>query len=403
MTDRERTRRGEVALLIACGIVASFQLGKIPVALPLLRRELGLDALASGAYLSALPVLGALLGVFCGAVVDRVGHRRMLAGGLLFIAVVSAAGAFVHGAAPLLALRVGEGLGFLAVAVAAPPLIVAATSARDRRTALGWWGVYVPFGMAAVFFAAPPLVHAGGWRALWLVTGAASALLAPVVLAVLHDAPEARRAAVSFGAQLRTVLGTPLPLILAVAFAAYSGEYLALVGFLPTMVVEDGQSVALAALATGVVSIASGLGNLLGGILARTLPRWAIMTAGAVAMGIASSLAFDHALPVGVRELAAVAATLLGGVIPASVMASVPVVAPSASVIATTQGLAVQGSSAGQTVVPLVVAAAGGLRPGPNGSLLMLACSAVTVVAALTLLRPAESEGRRVARLPSEG
>jgi hypothetical protein len=118
------------------------------------------------------------------------------------------------------------------------------------------------------------------------------------------------------------------------------------------------------------------------------------MSAGAVAMGVAAALAYDRALPILVRECAAVAATLVGGVIPASVMASVPIVAPNPSLIATTQGLAVQGSSAGQTVIPVVVAAIGGLRSGPNGSIAMLLCSAITLLAALTL-RSAERPGRK--------
>jgi hypothetical protein len=86
-------------------------------------------------------------------------------------------------------------------------------------------------------------------------------------------------------------------------------------------------------------------------------------------------------------------------------MASVPIVSPSPRLIATTQGLAVQGSSAGQTVIPVVVAAIGGLRTGTNGSLAMLACSALTLVAALSL-RPAEMRApgaiSRAKRLTSE-
>jgi MFS family permease len=350
-------------------------------------------------------LLGAFGGVFCGAIVDRLGHRVMLLGGLWLLALVSSAGALVHDASLLLVLRIAEGLGFLAVAVAAPPLIVAATAQRDRRVALGWWGCYVPFGMAVVLFAAPPLVNAGGWRALWLATAAGAALLALVLPLALRHAPAPHAERASFVAQIGAVLGTPLPLVLAVAFGAYAGEYLALIGFLPTMIVESGRTVALAAVAAGFVAIGSGLGNLLGGVLTRVLPRWAIMSAGAIAMGIAAALAYDRALPILAREIAAVVATLVGGVIPASVMASVPIVSPSPRLIATTQGLAVQGSSAGQTVIPVVVAAIGGLRTGTNGSLAMLACSALTLVAALSL-RPAEMRApgaiSRAKRLTSE-
>jgi predicted MFS family arabinose efflux permease len=383
MHEPDRTRWGEVVLLIVAGIVAAFQLGKVPVALPLLRTEFGLDAVVASAFLSALTLLGAFGGLVFGALADRLGHRRMLAGGLGLLALASIGGAFAHDAALVLAGRVAEGVGYLAVAVAVPPLIVAATDARDRRAALGWWGTYVPLGMAAVLFTAPPLLHAGGWRALWLATGAAALLAALVIVPRLSRVSRERGA--PLGARIGAVVATPMPSVLALAFAAYAGEYLALVGFLPTLIVASGLTVAIAAIWSGVVTLASAAGNLLGGFLARAVPRWATITGGALVMGGSAALAFDHAAPLWLRIAASTLATFAGGVIPSSIMASVPIVAPSPKLIASTQGLAVQGSCAGQVIVPVVVAAVGGLRPGPNGSLTMLAFSAITIAAALVL------------------
>jgi NAD(P)-dependent dehydrogenase (short-subunit alcohol dehydrogenase family) len=88
--------------------------------------------------LSAFAVVGAAAGIAIGLAADHIGARRMAVGGLAVQGVCSAIGALSDGAAMLLATRVLEGFGFLAVTVAAPALIAQATpqSTRDRAFAL---------------------------------------------------------------------------------------------------------------------------------------------------------------------------------------------------------------------------------------------------------------------------
>ena len=71
-----------VAAIAVAGIVAAFQIGKLPAALPVLRAELGLSLVEAGWIVSALAAVGVATGMVWGFVADRFGHRRMLLSGL---------------------------------------------------------------------------------------------------------------------------------------------------------------------------------------------------------------------------------------------------------------------------------------------------------------------------------
>jgi MFS transporter, DHA1 family, inner membrane transport protein len=125
-----------ILLVVGAGVVSACQVGKAPAALAAIRGDLGLDLATASWLLSAFAVVGALFGLAIGLAVDRAGARRMAVAGLLLQGLAGAAGATAGGAPLLLATRVLEGIGFLAVSVAAPSLIVAAAQPGDRGRAM---------------------------------------------------------------------------------------------------------------------------------------------------------------------------------------------------------------------------------------------------------------------------
>ena len=108
-----------VAMVVAAGIVAALQVGKVIVSVPLLRADLGLSLSAAGWVLSIFSVLGVLGGILTGATVSRFGDRRIMLVGLWAIVIGSLAGSLASAYPLLLATRVLEGLGFLLIIIAA--------------------------------------------------------------------------------------------------------------------------------------------------------------------------------------------------------------------------------------------------------------------------------------------
>ena len=303
------------------------------------------------------------------------------------MAVASVAGAAATTIPALLASRVVEGVGFIAMAVAIPPLLATvATTPADRRLALGLWSSYIPMGSAIVLVAAPFVFSAGGWRSLWLVAGAGAATAAVAIafrIPASIEPPPSRNESWWSGA--RAVAAAGPPLVAGVAFGAYAASYFILVGFLPAMLVASGRSIATAALLTTLVVVANGLGNISGGIASRRFDRLGVLAAGATLLGAGGALEYLTGLPLPMRVAAAAVAAYAGGLIPGTITAALPQLAPEPRLIATTQGLVLQCSNVGQLVGPVVVAALGAARGGLPGSIVMLALAATGIAAAVTL------------------
>ncbi|WP_040566340.1 MFS transporter [Magnetospirillum molischianum] len=360
MTPPVRTDWPAVLLAVGAGVAAAFQVGKAPIALPFIRAELGLDLSAASWILSMLALMGAIAGGAMGSVVTRLGPRRLLPAGLALIAFGSLAGGLAPSQGFLLASRVAEGIGLTVVVIAAPALITVATSPQDRHTAFGLWACFMPFGMAVSMMAAPllPLI---GWRGLWL--GMAAFLACYALLAWIRLPASTGHGGSSpsrlWHDLLRTV-SSPGPVLLAVIFACYTTAYIALTGFLPTLLIERmGVTPGQAGMMTAAVAAANIVGNLATGPLLRWgVPRWvpiilANITIAASAIGI-----FSPATPVPLAYALCLVFSAVGGLLPGCVLGGAPPYAPDSRLVPVTLGLIMQGSNIGQVTGPVVVGAA---------------------------------------------
>ena len=103
-----------VALVFAVGVVGGAELGKVPIALPLLSRDFGLSLVEGGLLLGMFQIASMAVGVFAGMLADRFGQRRVMITGLLVAGLASAAGALAQDALTLLISRGIESVGFMA-------------------------------------------------------------------------------------------------------------------------------------------------------------------------------------------------------------------------------------------------------------------------------------------------
>ena len=161
--------------------------------------------------------------------------------------------------------------------------------------------------------------------------------------------------------RLRQTLGSRGPWLLAACFGAYSGQWLAVVGFLPTIYAEAGVAPGVAGGLTALVAAANMSGNIVSGLLLQrgVLPRTLLYT-GFVAMGASTVLAYARVDGVSagpVLQLACVITfSAVGGLIPGTLFSLAVRLAPTPHTVSTTVGWMQQLSALGQLCGPPLVA-----------------------------------------------
>jgi predicted MFS family arabinose efflux permease len=375
-----------VWLVFAGGLVCGAHLTKVPPALPELRVDLGIGLVESGFIHTAMFAFGAGAGVFAGAAADRFGQKRFALYGLALMAAGGLLGAAATAYALLIVSRFLEGAGFLLFTVAAAPLLTAATRPQDRAVAFSLWSSYMPAGGTLALLAAPLALVSVGWRGLWVGLAVCTAFCA--LLLARRVPPPAFGGGVGSLRLLGESLARPGTLALCLAFVCYVGQWVSVMTWLPTFVVDErGVSPARAALLAAAFVAINIPGNLLGGVLLRQgVPRWAVLSGAAVAMAVTAMVLLSSAAPDGLRLAAALAFSVLGGAIPAAVFSGAPVHAKSAGHIGTTNGMIMQASQLAQLVIPVLVAWTAARAGGWSASLqLMLALAAAGIAAALAV------------------
>jgi len=351
-------------VVILAGVTAAMHVGKLPTALPVLRAALGLDLLESGFLLSLVQFAGMALGLAVGLLADGFGLRRTMVSGLAILALASALGAGAHSAAVMLVLRGLEGLGLLLTVLPAPSLIRSLVPVRQLSRSLGLWGIYMPTGTALALALGPWAVGALGWRAWWLALAALAAALAFGVWLVVPDDRRAGKAAPTISnwpQRLHQTLSNGGPWLAAGCFAVYSGQWLAVVGFLPTIYADAGIAAGRAGLLTALVAGCNMLGNMASGqMLHRGLRAQTLMFTGFATMGVSSVLVYAGlgawlGGPLA-QLLCACIFSAVGGLIPGTLFAVAVRVAPSLTTVSTTVGWMQQWSSLGQLGGPPLVA-----------------------------------------------
>lgn len=352
---KDTTRWAAVLAIVGAGIVASLQVGKVIIAAPLLRSDLGLDLASIGTLTAVFSILGVLGGIAAGGVISRFGARRMLLLGLAATGLGTVIGALAPGYAALLASRVVEGLGFLLITVAGPAALQRIVAAGNRDLAFAMWSCYMPAGMAIAMLASQAF---GDWHAYWWCAGAA-VVLAFVCVALLAPASPGGASLSWRGLRQDTAdtLGAAGPVLLALSFTLYSLMFFALFTFLPVLLMDHlGLTLAQAGLYSALASAANIIGNLGAGVLlARGWRRSTLIACASGVMGVVALLIFRSVLPAMPTFLLCVVFSAVGGLIPATLLGTAPLVSPRPALTAATVGLVMQGSNLGQVIGPVTV------------------------------------------------
>ena len=343
-------------------MVAALHVGKLPPALPVLRDALDVSLVQAGFLLSVVQAAGMALALALGLGVARLGLRRSLIMGLLILAAASIAGSFAQGAGGLLLGRAAEGAGFLLVSLAAPALIRALVAPQRLNLRMGLWGTYMPTGMALALLVGPVVMAHSGWHAWWLGLGLLAAVMAVWALRVLGwndpvtgPSQAASPTPMAWTAVLHQTLGHRGPWLVALAFAAYSSQWITVIGFLPTIYADADVAQGTAGLLTALAAAANIIGNVMAGrLLHRGRPPVQLLLIGFTTMGLAAFIAFGlpEALTATGRYAAVLAFSAVGGLIPGTLFALAVRVAPQDQAVPAVVGWTLQCSALGQFIGP---------------------------------------------------
>lgn len=354
-------------LVILSGVVAALHIGKMPVAIPVLREALGITLVEAGFLLATVQFAGMSVGVLIGTATDGIGLRRSVILGQSILASAGLAGVWVQRPEALLAFRAFEGLGFLLTVLSAPGLIRQLVPRAQLTPYLGLWGAYMATGAAVALLVAPSIMSLIGWRGLWLLLGGCSAAMAVWVGASIPPDAQRREAMRAPAGQaggpwwlrLRLTLSSKEPWRVAIAFALYTSQWLAVIGFLPLVCEQAGFSKSAAGGLTAFACFVNVCGSVAAGrLLHRGVPARHLLYVGYVSLMVMAFLAFHPStadLPV-LRYVAVVLYSAVGGLIPGSLFAEVVHAAPSEGTVSTTVGWMQQCSSTGQFFGPPAVA-----------------------------------------------
>lgn len=345
-------------LVVLAGVTTALHIWKLPPALPALQAELGLSLVESGFLLSLVQMGGMTLGLLMGLFAERIGLRRCLLLGLLLLGIASAAGAVFVDKTLMLVFRGIEGCGFLMVVMPGPALIRRLVKPNQLSRLLGVWGCYIPIGAVVVLLGGSWLLSVFNWRVLWWLLALVTLVVMVTAWRMLPSDPSrpAREERSSAWRIAGTTLMSQNIWLVALCFGFYAAQWIAVIGFLPTIYALAGISGPMAGVLTAVVAGGNAVGCFVaGGLLHKGVPARTLLITGYVTMAVTTFIAFGLQVPILVQFLMVLTFSIVGGLIPTTLFVLVIRLAPSVETTSTSIGWMQQLSAVGQFAGPPVL------------------------------------------------
>jgi predicted MFS family arabinose efflux permease len=155
--------------------------------------DLGGSTAVAGLFLGLMTYSSALSAPFTGAIVDRIGQRRVLIGVSLILAACSTSYAFINNYRVMLAVVVVHGLFWSGLLSASSAYMMSTLPDHRRAEGLGYWGLASVSAIAV----APALgfwVYHHGWNVLCLEIAGLNLIMAIIAWRLPDDHVHARAA-----------------------------------------------------------------------------------------------------------------------------------------------------------------------------------------------------------------
>jgi len=176
----KRIQRTALAMLVVAGVINYIDRATLAVANPLIRADLGLSIADMGYLLSAFLWAYAFAQLPCGAMVDKLGPRRLLAVGLSAWSLAQVIGGLVQGFGQFFSARILLGIGEAPQFPTGARVVRDWFNPRDRGLATGVFNCASSLGTAIAVPLLTFLMLALGWRWMFIIMGVAGLAMAAV-------------------------------------------------------------------------------------------------------------------------------------------------------------------------------------------------------------------------------
>jgi predicted MFS family arabinose efflux permease len=253
-----------LAVVYFASVVAPFNQFKIPPIMPVLMQTFQIDLTQAGLLMSIIAMLGLVLALPAGIILQRFGTKATLLIALALMALGAGLGALSNSFVILLGSRVVEGLGMGLMGVAAPATLAMWFPPDRQGTPMGIWATWVPIGSVAIYNLAPVMSASLGWPSIWWL-GAGFAVLMMILCGwlIIHAPGQVQTQGQPQAApNLQKALANRDIWLLALEFACMNFAMVALATYYPTFLSEVrgyslGQAGFLASLASLVVLVSA--------------------------------------------------------------------------------------------------------------------------------------------------
>jgi len=173
---------------LALMIFAAYQQLKLPPVLPILIGNYGFGRTLAGGFISVYALIGLLLSLRLGAVMQHRGMTALLNAAFSLFTVAAALIVIwpAHGWL-FLAARAMEGVAFAILAIAGSAICTANAGARGLAIASALIATWIPMGALIGNLLTAALVDWAGWRVLWVVGIGVTGAMALWTAAIRHD------------------------------------------------------------------------------------------------------------------------------------------------------------------------------------------------------------------------
>lgn len=273
-----------VAIVVTLGgIIAAASVMKINPCAALIMQDLGIGESLEGVLLSVCSIVGVIIAIPAGALMNKFGPRVLGIVSLVITILGGLVGSLTSDYTVLLISRIFEGFAFGTWAVLGPVFISAWFTPNRRGLPMGIFSVWVGWCMLFIFRVANLVIDAAdpsSWHNVWWLTviGGVIVLVLFILIARLpkgaanEEAPKQDAEKAPAGSAISALKSVPVWCII-ILFLIFSWSQQVMTGFTATYNIQNGADVIMANIITSNWTLGNVVGALLVGALLNKLTK----------------------------------------------------------------------------------------------------------------------------------